>query len=159
MEDHGQHQFKHPGPLDSPPMDHAEMGHSMSMSGGMAMTFHWSYDTAILFDWWHPQDPFPFYVSCIICVVMTIAYEYLKTQQALLPSIPVEKKGKRQTWPNREDAMVRTGLYVLQMALAYIIMLIFMTYNIGLCISVLFGYALGFYLFGAARSQEEVLCH
>ena len=43
---------------------------------------------------------------------------------------------------------VLTALHMVQMTLAYFLMLIVMTYNTWLCLSVIFGSTLGYFLFG-----------
>ena len=42
----------------------------------------------------------------------------------------------------------QTLLYMIQMVISYLLMLIFMTFNVWLCIAVVLGATLGFYLFG-----------
>jgi len=48
---------------------------------------------------------------------------------------------------------VLTGLHMVQMALAYFLMLIVMTYNTWLCLSVIFGSTVGYFLFGWRKTS------
>ena len=44
--------------------------------------------------------------------------------------------------------LIATGLHFVQMTLAYFLMLIVMTYNTWLCLAVVFGSSMGYFLFG-----------
>lgn len=46
----------------------------------------------------------------------------------------------------------QTCLHIVQITLSYFLMLIFMTYNIWLCIAVVLGAAVGYFLFGWKKS-------
>lgn len=47
---------------------------------------------------------------------------------------------------------VQTALHALQSTLSYLLMLVFMTYNVWLCLAVVLGLTLGYFLFGWRRS-------
>jgi copper transporter 1 len=46
----------------------------------------------------------------------------------------------------------QTFLHIVQIVLSYFLMLIFMTYNVWLCLSVVIGAAVGYFLFGWKKS-------
>lgn len=46
----------------------------------------------------------------------------------------------------------QTCLHIIQMVLSYFLMLIFMTYNVWLCLAVVLGAAVGYFLFGWKKS-------
>lgn len=48
------------------------------------------------------------------------------------------------SWPH----ILQTFLHVIQMVLSYFLMLIFMTYNVWLCLAVVTGAGMGYFLFG-----------
>lgn len=48
--------------------------------------------------------------------------------------------------------LLQTFLHIVQITVSYLLMLIFMTYNIWLCLAVLFGATLGYFLFGWKKS-------
>lgn len=48
--------------------------------------------------------------------------------------------------------LLQTFLHIVQISVSYLLMLIFMTYNIWLCAAVLFGATLGYFLFGWKKS-------
>lgn len=47
--------------------------------------------------------------------------------------------------------LLQTLLHMLQITVSYLLMLVFMTYNVWLCLSVVVGAALGFFVFGTQR--------
>lgn len=56
----------------------------------------------------------------------------------------------------------QTGLHMLQFFISYLLMLVFMTYNVYLCISVLIGAGVGYFLFGWYKSTAVDItehCH
>lgn len=48
---------------------------------------------------------------------------------------------------------LQTALHALQSTLSYLLMLVFMTYNVWLCLAVVLGLTLGYFLFGWRRSS------
>lgn len=51
--------------------------------------------------------------------------------------------------------LAQTALHGLQLLIGYILMLIFMTYNVYLCAAVIIGATLGYWLFSADKSNSE----
>lgn len=47
---------------------------------------------------------------------------------------------------------IQTLLHVIQITMSFLLMLVFMTYNIGLCLAVVAGAAVGYFLFGWKKS-------
>ena len=47
--------------------------------------------------------------------------------------------------------LVQTGMHAVQMFASYCLMLIFMTFNVYLCLSVVLGFATGYFLVGWKR--------
>ena len=58
-------------------------------------------------------------------------------------------KGRMLSWGH----LVSTGLHFIQMTLAYFLMLIVMTYNTWLCLAVVFGASLGYFLVGWKKTS------
>ena len=69
------------------------------------------------------------------------------------------------------DSFVRTLCYVIQFCMSYFLMLGVMTYNIWICVSIVAGVAIGYYLFNSNSDEdnddsrrksdcdEEDICH
>lgn len=53
-------------------------------------------------------------------------------------------RNRMLSWPH----ILQTFLHVIQMVISYFLMLIFMTYNVWLCLAVVAGSGMGYFLFG-----------
>ncbi|XP_049782464.1 high affinity copper uptake protein 1-like isoform X2 [Schistocerca cancellata] len=150
-------------------------GHSM-----MAMTFHTGYCETVLFDSWKVSSVNGLIGSMIGILCMAALYEGLKYYREYLfwktytglqyrsVSVPAEKnvvsednqvvdvvgevihKQPRNMFSSMH--FFQTFLHVVQIILSYFLMLIFMTYNVWLCMAVVIGAALGYFLFGWKKS-------
>ncbi|XP_070531987.1 high affinity copper uptake protein 1-like isoform X2 [Ptychodera flava] len=136
----------------------------------MSMYFQFSTDVTILFQGWQVENVWQLVMSCLAVFLMAFSYEGLKVLRHCLlrKAFEIEAKAaaKMEDSPSEKQAIlkkegsqgnitmcsvhhsIQTTLHVAQMALAYSLMLIFMTYNAWLAISILIGFALGFYVFG-----------
>ncbi|XP_068243557.1 high affinity copper uptake protein 1-like isoform X2 [Palaemon carinicauda] len=142
-------------------MMHMDMGND-SM-GGMSMSFHFGCTEVILFDWWSIDNVGGLIGSMIGIFVLATLYEGLKYWREDLMRKAIAKqqyvgnasKGNcgeenKQIQVNMLSAphAIQTLLHMLQMIVSYFLMLIFMTYNVWLCIAVVLGAGLGYFLFG-----------
>lgn len=59
-------------------------------------------------------------------------------------AITLNSSRRRLSWPH----LVQTVLHLLQITVGYLLMLVFMTFNVYLCLSVVVGSALGYFMFG-----------
>ncbi|CAB3368858.1 Hypothetical predicted protein [Cloeon dipterum] len=152
------------GTTGMPPMDacsHMNMGHHM-----MSMSFHFGYCEVVLFDFWKVQCVSSLIGSMIGIMIIAALYEGLKYYREYLfwqsnnsiqyrSVTPPEKAG------SAEEARVvhmvpeiihrqpptmlsgihalQTALHVLQLVISYLLMLIFMTFNVWLCLAVIVG--------------------
>ncbi|XP_049955508.1 high affinity copper uptake protein 1-like isoform X1 [Schistocerca serialis cubense] len=151
-------------------------GHSMMM----AMTFHTGYTETVLFDGWKINSVGGLIGSIIGIVFMAALYEGLKYYREYLfwktynglQYRSVSEPGEKNT--TSEDNQIvhvigevirkqprnmfssmhffQTFLHIVQVVLSYFLMLIFMTYNVWLCLGVVIGAALGYFLFGWKKS-------
>ncbi|XP_021930912.1 high affinity copper uptake protein 1-like isoform X2 [Zootermopsis nevadensis] len=145
-------------------MDHS--GHGMMMM----MTFHTGYCETVLFDSWKVSSIGGLLGSMIGIFIMAALYEGLKYYREYLfwktysslqyraVSMPAEKRimeeDNRIVQPTMFSLMhgVQTFLHIIQIVLSYFLMLIFMTYNVWLCLAVVIGAAVGYFLFGWKKS-------
>jgi len=159
-EDHSHHSSGHEN-HSGMGMDHG-MGHSMSFHGGMVET--------ILFDFWKISETGGLLLSMIIIFFLAFAYEGLKfyrehlyrhsfqTIQLSTVAVPVENGTVRETHKTVQVKVFsaihgwQTLLHIIQMIVSYFLMLIFMTYNIWLCIAVALGAGAGYFCFGWKKS-------
>ncbi|KAH8910907.1 Ctr-domain-containing protein [Coniochaeta sp. PMI_546] len=157
--DHSSHMMDHSG------MDHSHGGHDMGPMCNMNMLFTWNTENlCIVFRWWHIRSTFGLVASLLAVVALVAGYEALR-----------EGIRRYETWANKraETAprqnkvsitnrahIIKSVLYGLQNFYAFMIMLIFMTYNGWVMIAVSFGAGLGYLLFGArTTATKDTACH
>ncbi|XP_022192790.2 high affinity copper uptake protein 1 isoform X1 [Nilaparvata lugens] len=146
----------------------------------MSMAFHFGFNETILFDFWKTSSVYGVIGSMIGIVIMAALYEGLKYYREHLfwssynalqyrsVQMPVDKSASsmdsrvvhvvgeviHKQPPSMLSKMhaLQTGLHVVQMIISYLLMLIFMTYNVYLCAAVVVGSAIGYFLFGWKKS-------
>jgi hypothetical protein len=142
----------------------------MTMNMNMPMYFAWSTDVTVLFESWHVDTAGWFTVTAVIIFVAAFFYEWLLTfrhgfesririkkseeeiqeEEKLWVGIVSRRRPPRALHDNLHY-FIATCLHILQLALAYGLMLVVMTYNIGLTIAVFAGAGLGYFLFARLR--------
>lgn len=143
--------------------------HSSHLSSGdhMQMYFHFGVESIILFKEWSTSTTEGLIGSVIGIFILAMLYEGIKFFREFLfkkyftsleyssvsvlgddgkPVTEVHKVARNRmlSWPH----MVQTFLHIVQMVLSYFLMLIFMTYNVWLCLPVVAGAGMGYFLFG-----------
>ncbi|XP_034254323.1 high affinity copper uptake protein 1 [Thrips palmi] len=174
MEDHSGHHVH----ADTPMADAAINDHSAHFSmGGHSMTFHFGYQEKILFDCWQTTSPTTLFASCLGIVILSALYEGLKYFREYLfwksynnnvqyRAVEIPAGNKNVVRDDQVVTMVgevitkqpmsmfsrmhalQTLLHIIQLTISYLLMLVFMTFNVWLCLSVVFGAALGYFMFG-----------
>eukprot|EP00897_Mesotaenium_endlicherianum_P005506 jgi/Mesen1/4984/ME000248S04268 len=165
-------------------MDNMGHGSSSNNSSSMShhhmhMSFYWSEKATILFDQWTTQSMASYWAAMLLTFLFCILHEWLTTSRVrvaapartpLMKDEMVERSDSEQgPMPLLSDGQApvsgirRAGatlLYGLNAASSYIIMLIIMTFNMGLFFSVVLGLSTGFFLFGFSRvGSSSQLCH
>lgn len=174
MGDHHHHESKH----SHHPM--SSTGHSGSGHGDHSMPtyFHSTYNAIILFYGWRTESLGQIMASCVGIFIFAVLFEGIKYLRAYLlrneKAAPfslenVEPEGtdgkirvvfRRGSFFDkicRRDHLYQTVLHVSQFIIGYSLMLIFMTYNIWLCLAVATGIGFGFFIFGADRVMDHGL--
>lgn len=168
------HSMHHAG-MDHSGMDHGEMGEmpvmcdhdmGMDMNGTdhmMKMYFHFGVSETILFKGWETDNVGGLIGSMIGIFVLATLYEGLKywredlMRKAIAKQQYVANASKANCAEENKQIQVnmmsfphaiQTLLHMVQMIISYFLMLIFMTYNVWLCIAVVLGAGLGYFLFG-----------
>lgn len=157
-------------------MEHPEgMSGMGGMSMSMAMTFSsfWETHVTVLWDWWAVSEPAGYSATCFIVAVSSVLYHALlryKTKTyvemtvkkdgiEVSPSLnaPLMGNSNYNSTVNGPSAMgsptrMKRMKFALISALCYavslLLMLVAMTYNTGLFISLVTGYFIGVYVFG-----------
>lgn len=151
-----------------------------SMQHMMSMVFHFGYNEVILVNQWSIDSIEGLIGSMLVIIIMAALYEGLKyyreylfwktynTLQYRAVSVPqkpvVAEEGSRVVHmvgevihkqpPTMFSYMhcFQTLLHILQVTISFLLMLIFMTYNVWLCLAVVIGAAGGYFLFGWKKS-------
>jgi len=158
-------------------------GHDM-----MSMYFHTNIgNDYVLFNNWKPNSAGEMVWTCFVIFLLAVLYEGLKYyREYLMKSWKVttyyvsdtpngiRTNGTAIGIPGRENKteiyrkmfscphFFQTGLHVLQFFISYLLMLVFMTYNVYFCVAVLIGAGVGYFLFGWYKSTAVDItehCH
>lgn len=165
---HGGHEMMPTTPsnsTESSTINHQMMDHHMMM-----MYFHFSKKAVILFQGWSVENAGGMVASCIGIFILAALYEGLKVSREILKRnysyvVSVDIPGSK-TYSNGQTVItesrgktprsrlcnwhhfLQTFLHMLQVTISYFLMLIFMTYNVWLCLAVVLGAGLGYFVFG-----------
>jgi copper transporter 1 len=150
-------------------MDHGGTHDMPGMDGparcSMNMLFTWDYkNVCVVFRQWQITSPTSLIFTLLAVVALTAGYEALR-----------EGIRRYETWTsklvetaprqNRDEAtkrahVVKSVLYGIQNFYAFMIMLIFMTYNGWIMIAVSVGAGLGYLIFGGrTTATKDTACH
>lgn len=143
----------------------SQMNHNME--GGHAMMFHLRSDLNLLFEPWDISSTKVLVGSCIAVLFISILYEGLKILRAKLTdrhktmakrTDGVQFSGSRQSlWITMCSShhLSQTVLHIVHVALGYLLMLVVMTYQVYLGISVIIGAGLGYFFFAGFISDTD----
>ncbi|KAH3796997.1 hypothetical protein DPMN_150573 [Dreissena polymorpha] len=138
-------------------------------SMGMMMYFHEGNCEYVLFEGLHVTTAGGMVGACFAIFALGVLYEGLKVLRETLLQRAMVSKYASSANGGSQDAMVinnknvgsrrsihmmsgshflQTLLHMIQVFISYCLMLIFMTYNVWLCLSVILGAGVGYFLFG-----------
>jgi copper transporter 1 len=151
-------------------MDHSAMhADTMPMDGharcSMNMLFTWNYqNVCVVFRQWHISSPLSLIISLLGIVAIVAGYEALREAIRQFEA-RTAKRIEGAPRHNRDDAarrahVIKAVLYGVQNFYAFMIMLIFMTYNGWIMIAVSVGAGLGYLVFGGrTAATKDTACH
>ncbi|CEJ82580.1 Putative CTR2 short splice variant [[Torrubiella] hemipterigena] len=153
-------------------MDHSAMDHSghggmpgMDDMCSMSMLFTWdTKNLCIVFRQWHIRSTLSLIISLLAIVLIGVGYEALR---ALSRSYETASNQRIQSLPrqlaeeaSRKNHYTKAAIYALQNFYAFMLMLVFMTYNGWVMIAVTLGAFIGYVLFGhTTSSTKDNACH
>ncbi|KAL8734767.1 MAG: hypothetical protein Q9181_003052 [Wetmoreana brouardii] len=167
-------------------MDHHDhMGHGgmdMPSSGpkcNMNMLFTWdTTNLCIIFPQWHIHSTFSLLMSLVGVIVLTAGYEFVREMSRRYEASTAEyanklpsddddlrepssllRAGKNVGEAEKKQKMVKAAFYAVQVFYSFFIMLLFMTYNGWIMLSVAVGAFVGYLAFGNSSSTKSVACH
>ncbi|KAH0528711.1 hypothetical protein TsFJ059_003534 [Trichoderma semiorbis] len=158
-------------------MDHSHHMHSMEGHEGhgghggmddmcsMSMLFTWdTTNLCIVFRQWHIRSNLSLVLSLIAVVLIGIGYEYLRSvsrryEASLAARLETVPRQNRENVSKRGH-VIKAILYAIQNFYAFMLMLVFMTYNGWVMVAVSLGAFLGYLLFGHSTSAtKDNACH
>ncbi|CZS72841.1 unnamed protein product [Fusarium graminearum] len=161
--------------MDHGDMDHGHGGGGMTDMCSMNMLFTWDTNNlCIVFRQWHVRSTTSLLFSLIAVIILAIGYEALRSvsrryEQSLdnrVRSVPMHTfpiRGTPRQSQGQADQrahLIKAVLYALQNFYAFMLMLVFMTYNGWVMVSVSLGAFLGYLFFGQRTSAtKENACH
>ncbi|CAK7205649.1 copper transpport protein [Sporothrix eucalyptigena] len=151
-------------------MDHSHHHHAeaaempMDMCS-MNMLFTWdTRNLCIVFRWWHIRSTPGLFLSLLAVVALGAGYEALR-EGIRRYEVQLAKRAdavprQAQAEVNKRAHLIKAVLYGVQNFYAFMIMLVFMTYNGWVMLSVSFGAFVGYLLFGGSTPVvKETACH
>ncbi|KAL1923800.1 uncharacterized protein VTP21DRAFT_8780 [Calcarisporiella thermophila] len=154
-------------------MDHSHMhhmGHDMdpSMMCSMKMIFNYDLEgVCVVFSWWRINGAFDMVLSCLAVAALAVGYEWLKMLSSRYDQqVTKSKKGyvdsessSSRRHSTKRQQLWRSIWYALLVGYSFMLMLVFMTFNAYLMISMVVGTGIGFYLFGGESAARSMACH
>jgi len=149
-------------------MDHSQMDHGMGSTAArcsMNMLFTWNTENlCIIFRWWHVSNTFTLILSLLAVVALTAGYEAIRSGSRQYEALVEEKytgvTRRNKVEVNKKAHIIKALLYATQTFYAFMLMLLFMTYNGWVMLAVAVGAFLGYLLFGVNTSaSKETACH
>ncbi|RDA90133.1 hypothetical protein CP533_0753 [Ophiocordyceps camponoti-saundersi (nom. inval.)] len=151
-------------------MDHSHMDHGGSHhhdDGMCSMNMLFTWDTTnlcIVFRQWHIRSTASLIFSLLAVVLLAMLYEALRAlsrrfeagQERRIAAMPRQNHYQA----SQRAQVIKSLFYALQNFYAFMLMLIFMTYNGWVMIAVSLGAFFGYFLFGQATSAtKDNACH
>jgi len=128
-----------------------------------AMIFTNTIKTTLLFSWWKTETVLSYSISLVAIFILCILNQFLLSLWKPLPTstkssnseyLPLGATHRRRIRIILN--LLKTGVYLIQIAMSYMIMVMVMTLNVGVFVSAMLGLAVGFWLF-LLQSDGEVL--
>jgi len=138
--------------------DHSNLDSSDENYAGHQMYFFTSTNSTILFLQWTTSSWQSLLLACFLLFITTVFYEGLGVLALHITTVSLRVRSRPLSDRNtaRMKAvslhLLQTLIHVVRLILAYSLMLVFMTFNLWLCIPIVIGAATGFLAFGWIRA-------
>ncbi|GMS85992.1 hypothetical protein PENTCL1PPCAC_8167 [Pristionchus entomophagus] len=146
-------------------MDMSGMGHDHSAhSMGHSMSFHGGLKEVVLFQFWQTATPLSMMLSCIVVVLLCFVMEAMRWSR--IKREAVNKLNAISGSPVTAHRLVDACLHAVQLTISYFLMLVFMTFNVWLCVATVVGEVVARLLFtcflpveGTTPSADTACCN
>ncbi|PNS20328.1 Copper transport protein CTR2 [Sphaceloma murrayae] len=141
-------------------MDHGDMDMGKC---SMNMLFTWSTkNLCIVFEGWRVTGTVSLVFSLLAIVALTAGYELVRDMSRRYETSVAGGKDlpRRSTSQDEQRTkIVKAAFYAVQVFYSFFIMLLFMTYNGWIMLSVAVGAFVGYLMFGGSSATKSVACH
>jgi len=134
----------------------------------MAMYFGAQVETCIWLEKWHVTKGWQYALSCAVIILICMIREWLTAYRQKRHAdrardskrqVLLENSGKVNNTtdirpPTVLEILIESIYYAVNVTLAYLLMLLVMTYNVGICVAVIFGLFLGNFVFTLLYSRS-----
>ncbi|KAL5814662.1 hypothetical protein ACOSQ4_025303 [Xanthoceras sorbifolium] len=103
------------------------------------ITFFWGTSTEIIFPGWPGQSLSSYILALVLVFAISLLVEWLSHARLI----------KYSTKNDIAVGLLQTLMYAIRMALAYLVMLAVMSFNVGVFLAAVAGYSAGFLIFGS----------
>lgn len=140
------------------------MGGEMPMCN-MNMLFTWdTTNLCIVFKWWHIRSTGGLLFSLLAVVALTAAYEAIRSASRRYEQYVTKKAEgiprRNQVEVSQKAHVIKAVIYAVQTFYAFMLMLLFMTYNGWVMLAVGVGSFVGYLVFGNNTSAtKDSACH
>ncbi|PIN08419.1 Copper transporter [Handroanthus impetiginosus] len=123
----------------------------------MHMTLYWSNEVTLLFDSWTTKSWPSYALALLLCFLFSVFYQFLEALRLRLKSAPTSANPSlpsvntpliaRKFDQNWRIRLGLAGLFGVNSAIGYLIMLAIMSFNGGVLLAVVLGSTVGYYVF------------
>lgn len=117
------------------------------LSIAMQMTFHQSFESVILFESWRTSNKLEYFISCLFIALLGCFAMYLSSINKSYIREVINRKRKEGSALNLKIRLFSVIISTIYYLIHYLLMLIAMTFNYGLFISVIIGLSIGYGIF------------
>ncbi|KAK6104131.1 Ctr copper transporter family protein [Brugia pahangi] len=147
-------------------MDHSahthHADHHCSTSHMHAMSFHFGSNETLLFSFWTINSSTGLIIACILTVLMCFIMESIRWFRGIRPPYNVDLHTEQSSVANIKFApRITTAmctdsiLHAVQLTLSYVLMLLFMTFNIWICTATVLGEVFARLIFAIASGENQ----
>ncbi|KAL3994664.1 Ctr copper transporter family protein [Acanthocheilonema viteae] len=152
--------------ISAPLMDHsAHIHHDHSSAAHVhSMSFHFGSSETVLFSFWIVTSPIGIVTACALTVLMCFMMESIRWFRGIRPPYNVDLHTEQSSVANPKFAPhVTTAmctdaiLHAIQLTLSYVLMLLFMTFNVWICTATVLGEVFARLIFAVLFGEKLII--
>uniref|UniRef100_A0A0R3RTY0 Copper transport protein n=1 Tax=Elaeophora elaphi TaxID=1147741 RepID=A0A0R3RTY0_9BILA len=152
--------------ISAPVMNHSAHNHHdhSSTSHMHSMSFHFGSDETVLFSFWVVTSSIGIVTTCALTVFMCFIMESIRWFRGIRPPYNVDLHTEQSSVANLKFApRITTAmcmdaiLHAIQLTLSYVLMLLFMTFNVWICTATVLGEVFARLIFAVLSGEKQVM--